>query len=85
MATRIRLARYGTKKKPFYRIVVADQRRPRDGRFIEILGSYDPSKGTAEAAFDSARLAYWLKQGAQATDTVRKIIGKGLGDSLWRN
>lgn len=78
MSTKIRLARYGAKKNPFYRVVVADHRFPRDGRFLEIVGHYDPQKGTDCAELDSDRINYWLGQGAQPTDTVRQIIRKKL-------
>ena len=76
MATKIRLARYGAKKKPFYRIVVADERMPRNGRYIEILGHYDPKVGIAGADLKADRVRYWLDCGAQATPTVRHIIRK---------
>ena len=76
MAVRIRLARGGRKKRPFYKIVVASSEAPRDGRFIERIGTYDPLPDTAQVKIDSDRLQYWLKQGAQPSDTVRNLIEK---------
>ncbi len=76
MAVRIRLARGGRKKRPFYRIVVASSEAPRDGRFIERIGIYDPLPETAQVQIDAERLQYWLQQGAQPTDTVRSLIRK---------
>ena len=64
----------GAKKKPFYRIVVAEKRSKRDGRFVESVGYYDPCRNPAEIKFDQERVAYWLKCGAQPTETVRSII-----------
>ena len=77
MATKIRLARGGSKKRPFYRIVAADTRAPRDGRFIEKLGTYNPllAKDSAErVTFDKERVQYWLDQGAQPTDRVLRFL-----------
>lgn len=71
---KIRLARHGAKKNPYYHIVVADIQSPRDGRFIEHIGTYDPSKPMNEAKIDSARLDYWVGQGAQVTETLSKVI-----------
>ncbi len=76
MAVKIRLRRMGAKKKPFYRIVVADSRSPRDGRFIEEIGYYDPLKSPAEIKIDQAKAADWLKKGAQLTDTARALFNK---------
>jgi len=73
---KIRLARHGAKKKPFYRIVVADSRSPRDGRFIDQLGFYDPTKNPAVVQLKRDKLAKWLQQGAQPTDTVAQLIKK---------
>ena len=73
---KIRLARYGARKKPFYRIVVADSRSPRDGRFIDRLGFYDPTKNPAVIQLKKDKLAQWLQQGAQPTDTVAQLIKK---------
>lgn len=76
MAVKIRLRRMGAKKKPFYRIVVADSRFPRDGRFIEEIGYYDPLKNPAEIRIDQAKAADWMKKGAQLTDTARALFNK---------
>lgn len=76
MATRIRLRRMGAKKKPFYRIVVADSRSPRDGRFIEEIGYYDPCKNPAEVRIDEDKAVKWLKSGAQPSETVRALLNK---------
>jgi small subunit ribosomal protein S16 len=72
----IRLARIGKKKKPFYRVVVIDKRRPRNGRFVEIVGTYDPLKNPAEVKLDAERIKHWLGYGAQPSDTVRSFIRK---------
>jgi len=74
MAVKIRLARHGAKKRPFYRIVVADQESRRDGRFIEIVGTYNPLKEPADVSLKNDRIDYWLGKGAIPTDTVRNII-----------
>ncbi len=74
MAVKIRLARGGQKKKPVYRIVVADERSPRDGRFIEALGQYNPRQEEFLVDFKEERALEWLKQGAQPTDTVRRLL-----------
>jgi small subunit ribosomal protein S16 len=66
----------GAKKKPYYRIVVADSRAPRDGRFIEEIGAYDPLAEPSKFNVDSVRAAYWIKNGAQPTDTVRALLKK---------
>lgn len=76
MAVKIRLKRMGAKKTPFYRIVVADSRYPRDGRFIEEIGFYNPLKSPAEVKIDAEKVQKWLKTGAQPTDTVRAILKK---------
>ena len=76
MPIRIRLTRRGAKKKPFYRIVVASSEAPRDGRFIEILGTYNPLVDPAIVTIKSERLKYWVQQGAKPTDTVRSLIRK---------
>ncbi len=79
MATKIRLARGGAKKKPFYQVVVADERNPRDGRFIENLGQYDPRQSPVMVDIDEERVMDWLKKGAQPTETVRRLLrDKGL-------
>jgi len=74
MAVKVRLARAGAKKRPFYRIVVSDVRSPRDGRFIERLGHYDPKMDPAEVKLDLERFDYWMRQGAQATRTVAALV-----------
>ena len=66
----------GAKRQPFYRIVVADSRSPRDGRFIEIVGNYDPTKDPAIINVDEAKVMAWIKNGAQPTDTVRSLLNK---------
>ena len=73
---KIRLRRLGAKKAPFYRIVVADSRYPRDGRFIEEIGTYNPMAGTDEVKVNGDRAQEWIKNGAQPTDTVRAILKK---------
>ncbi len=76
MAVKIRLRRMGAKRNPFYRIVVADSRFPRDGRFIEEIGSYDPNKNPAEVKIDGEKAKKWIGNGAQPTDTVKAILKK---------
>ena len=76
MAVKIRLRRMGAKKAPFYRVVVADSRFPRDGRFIEEIGYYDPSKDPAVVKIDSDKAKAWIANGAQPTDTVRVLLKK---------
>ena len=73
---KIRLRRMGAKKAPFYRIVVADSRYPRDGRFIEEIGTYDPRQNPAAINIDVERAQAWIKTGAQPTDTVRDLLKK---------
>ena len=73
---KIRLRRMGAKKAPFYRIVVADSRFPRDGRFIEELGTYNPQKRPSEFKIDAEKAQQWIKDGAQPTDTVRALLKK---------
>lgn len=73
---KIRLKRMGMKKKPFYRVVVADERTPRDGRFIEEIGTYDPMTNPAQIKIDAEKAANWMKNGAQPTDTVRVLLKK---------
>jgi len=70
----IRLARIGKKKHPFYRVVVTEKTRPRNGRFVEIVGTYDPSKKPAAVVLDQERVKYWMRKGAQPSDTVRSFI-----------
>ena len=76
MAVKIRLKRMGMKKMPFYRIVVADSRSPRDGRFIEEIGYYDPLKSPAEIKVDNDAAKKWIGNGAQPTETVRALLKK---------
>ena len=76
MAVKIRLRRMGAKKNPFYRIVVADTRSPRDGRFIEEIGYYDPIKQPAVVKIDEAKAQDWLKKGAQLSDTTKSLFVK---------
>ncbi|NLD47601.1 MAG: 30S ribosomal protein S16 [Clostridiaceae bacterium] len=76
MAVKIRLKRMGAKKSPFYRVVVADSRYPRDGRFIEEIGTYNPLTDPSSFNIDSEKAEKWLKNGAQPTDTVRSLLKK---------
>lgn len=76
MAVKMRLKRMGAKKNPFYRVVVADSRYPREGRFIEEIGTYNPLADPAEVAIDSEKALKWLKNGAQPTDTVKSLLRK---------
>ena len=76
MAVKIRLRRMGAKKAPFYRLVVADSRYPRDGRFIEELGYYDPTKEPSLVKVDDEKVKSWIAKGAQPTDTVKSILKK---------
>jgi small subunit ribosomal protein S16 len=83
MATKIRLARAGAKKRPFYQIVVADGRNRRDGSFIENVGTYDPTKNPAVVKLNTEKAAAWLGKGAQPTDTVRQLLkNAGLYDTV---
>lgn len=76
MAVRIRLKRAGNKNNPVYRVVVTDSRSPRDGKFIEEIGTYDPKKKGANYTLDFERVTYWIKSGAQPSDTVSSFIKK---------
>ena len=76
MATRIRLRRMGAKKRPFYRVVVADQRSPRDGRFIEIIGKYHPMDEPSVIEIDEAKALDWLRKGAQPSQSVQVLLTK---------
>ena len=76
MAVRIRLTRKGRKKQPFYRIVVADSESPRDGKFLDIVGTYDPMQNPAAVDFDNEKLDTWMKKGAKPTQTVESLIKK---------
>jgi small subunit ribosomal protein S16 len=70
----IRLARIGKKKHPYYRVVVTEKTRPRNGRFVEIVGTYNPQTNPAAVRLDSERVKYWIAKGAQPSDTVRSLI-----------
>ena len=72
----IRLRRTGSTKRPYYRVVVADSREPRDGRFVEVLGHYDPRRDPAVVKIDAERAQYWIGKGAQPSDTVRSLLKK---------
>ena len=74
MAVRIRLTRMGAKKKPFYRLVAADSEAPRDGRFLEILGYYDPMKEPAVVKIHEDKLHYWVEKGAKLSEAVRALV-----------
>ncbi len=76
MAVKIRLKRMGAKKNPFYRVVVADSRFPRDGRFIEEIGTYNPVVEPAQVKIDAEKAQKWIKNGAQPTDTVKSLLKK---------
>ncbi len=76
MSVKIRLARHGAKKRPFYRIVVADNDAPRDGRFLENVGTYNPLMEPAEVTLKADRIQYWLQQGAVPSDTVKSLLTK---------
>ena len=76
MAVKLRLKRMGAKQKPFYRIVAADSRTKRDGKFLENVGTYNPVKNPAEVKVDEEKALYWLKKGAIPTETVRNILSK---------
>ena len=81
MAVKMRLARAGAKKKPYYQIVVADERCKRDGRFIEKVGTYDPNQEPAAFNFEETKALEWLSKGVQATDTVKQILKKA---GIWQ-
>ncbi len=76
MALKIRLTRLGDKKTPFYRVVVADSRSPRDGKFVEVIGTYNPLTNPAEIKIDNEKASAWLKNGAQPTDTAKELLIK---------
>ncbi|MFZ3072786.1 MAG: 30S ribosomal protein S16 [Thermodesulfobacteriota bacterium] len=76
MGVKIRLARYGGKKKPFYRIVVTDSRSPRDGKFIEVVGTYDPGQNPVKVELKNEKIVGWLNKGALATETVKTLLKK---------
>jgi len=74
MAVKIRLARHGAKKRPFYRIVVADVESPRDGKYLESVGTYNPLKDPAEVSLKKERIKHWMNQGAIPTDTIKSLL-----------
>jgi small subunit ribosomal protein S16 len=76
MSVKIRLARHGAKKKPFYRIVIADSEAPRDGKFLENVGTYNPLVDPAQVSLKQDRIKYWIDQGAIPTDTVKNLLKK---------
>ncbi len=76
MPVKIRLARHGSKKRPFYRIVVADVESPRDGKYLEAVGSYNPLKDPAEVSLKEERIRYWMNQGAIPTNTIKNLFKK---------
>jgi small subunit ribosomal protein S16 len=76
MSVKIRLARHGAKKKPFYRIVIADSESPRDGKFLENVGTYNPLVDPAQVSLKQDRIKYWIDQGAIPTDTVKNLLKK---------
>ena len=77
MAVVLRMTRRGAKKKPFYRIVAADSRSPRDGKFLEMLGTYDPLKSKNNIKIDAEKVASWIKKGAKPSETVASLLKKG--------
>ena len=81
MAVKIRLTRRGSKKRPFYRMVAADSEAPRDGKFLEIIGTYNPLKEPAEVVVNREKLIKWIKRGAQATSTVKSLLRK---NGIWK-
>ncbi|WP_240375279.1 30S ribosomal protein S16 [Bacillus piscicola] len=83
MAVKIRLKRIGSKKRPYYRLVVADSRAPRDGRFIEEIGTYNPLKDPVEVSIDNEKALKWMLDGAKPSDTVRNLFSReGLMEKL---
>ncbi len=76
MAVKIRLARHGSKKRPFYRIVVADVESPRDGKYLEALGTYNPLKDPVEVSLKEERIKYWMNEGAIPTNTIKSLLKK---------
>jgi small subunit ribosomal protein S16 len=74
MSVKLRLARVGAKKSPFYRVVVTDSRNPRDGKFIEHVGIYDPNRDPVEIRFDMERIKHWLSKGATPSETVGQLL-----------
>jgi small subunit ribosomal protein S16 len=84
MAVKLRLMRIGKKKQPVYRVVVADSRSPRDGRFIEILGTYEPRQEPTRVVIDNDKAVKWLRTGAQPTDTVARILTQSGAMQQWK-
>jgi small subunit ribosomal protein S16 len=84
MAVKLRLMRMGKKKQPVYRLVAADSRSPRDGRFIEILGTYEPREEPTRVVIDNEKVVRWLKTGAQPTETVAKLLKQSGAIELWK-
>jgi small subunit ribosomal protein S16 len=78
LAVVLRMTRRGAKKKPFYRIVAADSRSPRDGKFLEMLGTYDPLKSENNIKIDAEKVASWIKKGAKPSETVASLLKKGV-------
>ncbi len=76
MAVKIRLARHGAKKRPFYRIVIADSESPRDGKYLENVGTYNPLVDPVEVSLKKERIKYWMDQGAKPSDTVKSLLKK---------
>jgi small subunit ribosomal protein S16 len=85
MAVKLRLMRMGKKKQPVYRIVAADSRSPRDGRFIEILGTYEPRQEPTRILVDNDKVVRWLRTGAQPTETVAKILTQSGAIEAWKS
>lgn len=85
MAVKIRLMRMGKKKQPVYRVVAADSRSPRDGRFIEILGTYEPRSEPSKVVIDNERAVHWLREGAQPTETVAKLLDRCGAMGAWKD
>jgi len=81
VAVKIRLTRRGSKKRPFYRMVAADSEAPRDGKFLEIIGTYNPLKEPAEVIVNQEKLTKWIKRGAQPTSTVKSLLRK---NGIWK-
>ena len=78
MAVVIRMSRHGTKKKPFYRVVAADENAPRDGRYLEILGTYNPKDAANKGVFNTERIHYWISKGAKPSTTVTHLLKKNV-------
>lgn len=83
MAVKLRLMRMGKKKQPFYRVVAADSRAPRDGRFIEILGTYEPRAEPSKVSIDNAKAIKWLRDGAQPTERVQRLLTQSGAIDEW--